>query len=420
MNISTTFQSLGLGARVVSLITAAAIAAPFGLAAAGTATASNGFCVYEGGSTTVEPAITQAKAGFQGANPGCSLRVGTEGSGGGIAGVIGGNDGAITYTAGSFDVGASSRAPKTTGGVNGAGGHAGAGGSVTGNEKDLGYFWKVGGDAMTMMVSSGAAMDFLVNTSSGHPEITPSQISQIYNGTLTFWDGDPTWAARGAPHTAIAPRCRIVGSGSRSDFLSFFNVTAETCASTRLQTSLDDAQAATQDFAIVYSSLANVGYPGTRALWLSGGSGFTKIGGTPGVFVDPTRNNVQNGTYPAPRVLYLTIQKFSNPGVDAINDPNVTKAIAFVNYMASSSGQAAVNTVGFVQVTPFVPVPAYDVNLDGVVTLPDLGQVTSKWGQTNSLTGWTRADVNNDGAITLPDIGSITARWGATGFVAPN
>ena len=411
MKLKLKIRSLGS-----ALITAVVVAAPFGLAVAGTATASNGFCVYEGGSTTVEPALTQAKPGFQSSNPNCSLRVGTEGSGGGIAGLIGGNDGTTTYTAGTFDVAASSRAPKSSGGVNGAGGHAGAGGDVSGNEKNLGYFWKIGGDAMTILVSSGSAMSFLGG------QITATQVHNIFNNGVLYWD-DAALGFSGAPHQLIAPRCRIVGSGSRSDFLSFFKVGGtngtETCSGSRLQTSLDDAQAATQDYSIVYTSLANVGYPGTQALKLSGGAQGLSIG-NPSTFVTPSATNVQNGSYPAPRVLYLAIQKFSNPGIDPINDSNMTKAQALVNYMASSAGQAAVAAVGFVQVTPFVPIPAYDVNLDGVVTLPDLGQITSKWGQSNSMPGWTRADVNNDGVITLPDIGSVTSHWGASGFVAPN
>jgi hypothetical protein len=88
--------------------------------------------------------------------------------------------------------------------------------------------------------------------------------------------------------------------------------------------------------------------------------------------------------------------------------------------MASAAGQGSVANVGFVQVAPFVAIPNYDVNLDGVVSLPDLGQVTGHWGQSNAVPGWIRADANNDGTIALGDIGQITGHWGATGFVAPN
>ena len=374
----------GLGATVVSSVQAA------------------GCTVVEGGSTTVFPALQNAQSGYQSANPGCSLTLGQQGSSAGIAGLIGGTTGGVTFTAGTFDVAASSRAGKTSGGVNG------------GNEKSAANFWKIGGDAMTFAVASSSAMSFLTN-------ITAVQVQGIWNNTCQFWDD----CGLGGPHTGIIARSRDLSSGTYSDMLSFFAITAPQEANVvarvglpRLLTSADDASAATQDFAIVYTSLSNLGFPGTKDLPLSGGAPLSI--GNASTFVTPSALHVQNGTYPAPRVLYMVMQKFTNAGVDGVNATNIVKAEALVNYMASTAGQSSVANVGFVQVAPFVPIPNYDVNLDGVVSLPDLGQVTGHWGQSNSVPGWIRADANNDGTIALGDIGQITGHWGATGFVAPN
>jgi len=60
-----------------------------------------------------------------------------------------------------------------------------------------------------------------------------------------------------------------------------------------------------------------------------------------------------------------------------------------------------------------------DVNLDGAVSILDLGRVTARWGQTSACNGWIRADVNNDGAVSVLDLGRVTGRWGGAGFRAP-
>ena len=132
--------------------------------------------------------------------------------------------------------------------------------------------------------------------------------------------------------------------------------------------------------------------------------------------------SVQNGTYPAPRQLFLAMQKWAVLGGTATSDTSANvKAMDLVNYMLSTAGQTTVAQVGFVNaaVPAAQPVLDYDVNLDGAISLGDLGNITGRWGQTSPCNGWIRADVNNDGGVGLADIGRVTAHWGQVGFVAP-
>jgi ABC-type phosphate transport system substrate-binding protein len=283
----------------------------------------------------------------------------------------------------------------------------------SGTERDKLHAWQVGGDAMVIAVKSTASVS----------QITQAQVDGIWEGTITDWSSIP--GAGGGP---IVPRSRILGSGSYDDFLRLFGVTTALEASTitatglpRLTTSEDEAEAACNNPGqIVYTSLANLltyGPTGTgclKALQLAPGS-------TSG-FVAPSVTTVQNGTYPAPRQLFLALQKFSVVGGAATTDDSANvKAQDLVNYMLTSTGQTAVNQVGFVnQAIPAAqPIPDFDVNLDGGVSVLDLGKITGKWGQTSTCKGWVRADVNNDGGISVLDLGKVTGKWGGAGFQAP-
>jgi len=334
--------------------------------------------ISESGSTTVYPALVQAKSGFEAANGGCTLNLAATGSGAGITDVLNG----------TTDIAASSRPLKA------------------GTESTNLYAWKVGGDAMVIAVRNSAAM-------SGVTSITSAQVASIYSGTLT------SWSALGGSGT-IVPRSRIIGSGSRDDLLRLFGITdvneQATIAATglaRFQTSTQEAtDACNNDNQVVYTSLANLqtygpgGQNCLKALTLDG--------------VAPSVQSVQQGTYPAPRTLFLVLRK-SEIAAASATDSSVTKAMDLVNYMLSSAGQNAVGAVGFVQtaVPSAKPVVDYDVNLDGAVGLADIGAITGKWGQTSTCPGWIRADVTNDGAIGIADIGAITGKWGGVGFVAP-
>ncbi len=373
---------------VASIVTTAAVlSATLAVAAPSIVSAAGGtacpITTLEQGSTTVYPALVAARSGFQSANAGCTLTLAESGSNAGITALING----------TIDIAASSR-PRNA--------------SVT-NENNLNWF-KIGADAMVLVVRGNATMNFISN-------ITLAQVEGIWEGTITNWN------QLGGPNVAIVPRSRATSGGSYSDFLRLFSISsgleATTIANTglpRLNTSEDESTAAcNNDYQITYSSLANL------ALYGPAGSGCLKaltLNGTA-----PSVTSVQNGTYGAPRELFLAMRKNSFAGGTPAADSGLTKAMDLINYMYSTAGQNAVASVGFVQV-PVVSgtrIPNFDVNLDGAVGLADIGQITSKWGQTAAgCNGWIRADVTNDAAVGLADIGQITSRWGGAGFVAPN
>ena len=365
------------------LATAGLLGSTFAVAGAGVASAAGPVCpitIHESGSTTVGPALVQAKPGFEAANGGCTLNIVQSGSGAGLSDLL----------ASTVDIAASSRALNA------------------GTEQTNLYSWLIGRDAMVIAVRGNATMNFINS-------ITSVQVKDIWSGNIT------NWSSLGGPSAPIVPRSRATTSGSYSDLLSLFGITAANEASTisatglaRLQTSQDEATAAcNNNFQIVYTSLANLQTFGP------GGSDCLKALTLDGV--NPSVVTVQNGTYPAKRQLFLAMRKNEFTGASP-SDSAVVKAQDLVNYMRSSAGQAAVGAVGFVQVpvSSTKAVVDFDINTDGAVGLADIGQVTGKWAQSQpGCPGWIRADANNDGAVGLADIGAITGKWGGTGFVAP-
>ena len=385
------FQPLGKLRSLPALLAAAVVmAGTIVVAAPGMAFAA-GQCpitVTEQGSTTVYPALIAAQGGFQSAS-GCTMSITGNGSGAGLTALL----------AGSVNVAASSRTLNA------------------GNEQNGLYAWQIGGDAMVMAVQNSSAMSAVT-------QITQNQVQGIYMGTITNW----SQINASYPNQPIVPRSRITTSGSYSDLLSKFGITAAGEAATiaatglaRFQTSQDEADAACNSpYQVVYTSLANLlayGPSGTnclKALSLSSGSSSN--------YVYPTVTSVQTGTYPVPRQLFLAMRQWSVLGGTGTTDTSANvKAMDLVNYMLSSAGQAYVAQVGFVTATvpSAQPIVDYDVNLDGAIGLGDLGNITGRWGQTSACNGWIRADVNNDGAVGLADIGKVTAHWGQAGFVTP-
>jgi phosphate transport system substrate-binding protein len=354
--------------------------------------AANGQCpitVSESGSTTVYPALQNAQTGFQTAS-GCTLNLVAAGSGAGLTALLGG----------TVNVAASSRVLNS------------------GNEMNNLYAWQIGGDAMVIAVANDSAM-------SAVSQITQNQVQGIYSGTITNWNQ----INAAYPNHTIVARSRITTSGTYSDLLSKFGISASAEAAVvsatglpRLTTSQDEANAAcNNDYQLVYTSLANLqayGPSGSgclKALSMAGGSGTN--------YVAPSVSSVQNGSYPVPRQLFLAVQKFSVIGSTATTDTSANvKAYDLVNYFLSTAGQNSIAAVGFVnQAIPTKPaIPDWDINLDGAIGLADLGNISGRWGQTSSCKGWIRADANNDGAVGLADIGQVTSRWGQVGFVAPN
>jgi phosphate transport system substrate-binding protein len=360
-----------VGAAVVTaglLASSVAVFAPGIVQAAGGTACPNS--VVEAGSTTVYPALVQAQSGFQ-STYGCSITLGQQGSGAGISALNGGT---------STDIAASSR-------------------PLSGSEAAQDYYWQIGGDAMVIAVKAGFCAS----------NITMAQVKGIWEGSITDWNTIDSSCPVG---TTITPRSRTTVSGSYSDLLRIFGISSSLEATTitntglaRLQTSQDEADAACNNAGqVVYTSLANLltfGPSGSNCLKA------LVLGG-----VSPSVSTVQNGTYPAPRQLFLVMRR--NEFTGNASDSGITHAMDLVNYMLSSSGQAAVGFVGFVQqaIPSSKPIAEYDINTDGAVGLADIGAITGKWGQTSTCIGWIRADVNNDGAIGLADIGQVTGHWG--------
>jgi phosphate transport system substrate-binding protein len=381
--LTSTMRSLTGG-----LVAAALLAGTMVVSVPSVATAA-GSCpitVTEQGSTTVGPALVNAQSGFQTAQ-GCTLNITQNGSGTGLSWLL------ANPTTG--DVAASSRPLKT------------------GSEQNNLFAWQIGGDAMVIAVKKTMPIT----------QITMDQVKGIYSGTITDWSSIP-----GAGSGTIIPRSRITGSGSRDDLLRLFGVadaaeqaTITATGLTRLTTSAQESDAACNNAnQIVYTSLANLLLDGPagadclKALQLAAGSTST--------FVAPSVTTVQNGTYPAPRQLFLALTKPSVLGSTATTDNSShVKAMDLVNYMLTSAGQTSVAAVGFVnQAIPAAqPIPDFDINVDGAVGLADLGKVTGKWGESSPCKGWIRSDANNDGAVGLADIGRVTGKWGLPGFQAP-
>jgi ABC-type phosphate transport system substrate-binding protein len=379
---SRTLRSLSATLAAATMLSASLVVAVPG------ATLAASCNVHEEGSTTVFPAIDAAKVTWQGQNAGCTLDLNATGSGNGL-------DGLRTFRAPIQNFTASSRPFNKAA------------------ESDNLWAWKIGGDAMTFQVSNDASMNFIT-------QITAAQVQGIYNGSIT------NWSSLGGPSQAIIADCRIIGSGTRDDMLRLFAITdaaEQGACDSRLTTSSDEATAAATPFHIVYTSLANIGVPATKELKLSGGAPLAI--GNAATFVTPSTLSVSNGTYPAPRELFLAVNKFSTlPANTNTDNTNYVKAYDFINFMASSAGQTFMAGKNFVTVAPFVPFPAADVDLNGVVALGDLGKITNRWATGDSTPGWVRADADKNGTIAIGDIGIVTNKWSLSGpgnaFVAPN
>jgi phosphate transport system substrate-binding protein len=383
-------------AFVATAVSVTLLAGTVAVAAPGNVSASGPSCpitVNQEGSTTVFPALEQAKAGFQAAHDTTLVNVASGSTTGlnALLAFIGGTSTTVRHVA------SSSRPLR-----------------ATGAEPTNLFAWQIGADAMVIAVHRDL----------GISRITVEEVRGIWNGTITNWNQIAGSTISGT----IVPRSRILGSGSRDDHLRLFGIsdTSERATITatglpRLTTSEDEATAVCNNVGQVsYTSLANLltyGPLGTnclKALELAA-AGTTN-------YIAPSTTTVQNGTYPAPRQLFLALPRFSVIGTAATTDDSANvKAQDLVNYMLTSAGQAAVNQVGFVnQPLPAVPpIPDFDVNLDGVVSVLDLGRVTARWGQSSACRGWIRADVNNDRVVSVLDLGRVTARWGGVGFRAP-
>ena len=451
--------------KLVSVAASASIVATslVVVVAPGTAFAA-GVCVQEQGSTTVYPALVHAQPTYQGAvtNPqpawptgqklGCDSNLVANGSGAGKAALM------AYYVSGGSTV------------VDMAASSSPLSGSTTPSESANLMAFQIGGDAMVIAVRN----DNVIN------QITMGDVYNIYNGNVHNWEDLST--PNGKTGT-IVPRARIPGSGTRDDMNRLFKMDRGTVQATspyakiscssgfttcepdvidatglpRLTTSQEEADAVCNSInAIVYTSLANLQLygPGTAGCDAAGHTlkalslqSCTFASTTPfaptgcsGSFVAPSVTSAATGgTYPAKRLLFLTLPKVSvaaakfgtGNGTGWTDRLGLTKAMDIVNYMESTQGQTSVGAQGFIQINVPAkqPIPDADIDLNGGIGLTDIGQITGRWNKTvgagcapadcGQPNGWIRADVDNNGGVGLTDIGKITGQWGAQGFVAP-
>jgi ABC-type phosphate transport system substrate-binding protein len=433
------------------------VASSLAAVAAPTITNAGTQCVVEQGSTTVWPALDNAQANLQAAVSagypswstanalGCDINLTANGSTAGknaVRNYVLDTTGTVART----DLGASSSP---------------LGGADATNMMSF----QIGGDAMVIAVRDDNPVT----------QITAAEVTGIYDGEITTWQ---TLGGANGKTGTIVPRARINASGTRDDMNRLFKMdrgtigtdfASATCGADfvanagtnncepkviwttglpRLTTSADEGAAICSSAdQIAYTSLATLQTYGAangcgnghnmKALPLQGVSYSTYTGtaaswatlAPSGAFVAPsTTTAAAAGTYPAKRQLFLFIPKVpqlqakygtGNPGWT--DDLGNTKAIATINYMLSTAGQASVGAVGFINgfVAAKQPIPDADIDMNGGIGLTDIGQITGRWNSVNSIPGWIRADVDHNGGVGLSDIGKITGNWGATGFVAP-
>ena len=55
------------------------------------------------------------------------------------------------------------------------------------------------------------------------------------------------------------------------------------------------------------------------------------------------------------------------------------------------------------------PIPG-DADLNGMVTIDDLGNLASNWQRTGDAM-WAHGDFNDDGNVTISDLGELASHW---------
>ena len=366
------------------------------------------------GSTTVDPMTQGSVVPFTAAWPTTSMTALSIGSGNGIQDLNSDVNGIGPSALGAShaDIATSSRP------LNG-----GTGGPEPGNELLHNYAWKIALDAFVIGVNgSSGNMNFLAGG------MQKAHLTQIYNAqggiTSLHWD-QLVPAIPGAPHRLIVPRMRITGSGSRPDFNSSIGVSnanedltyqalgGDGGSFPRQVESLGmaDAVNGVNDDQISYTSLSQVStHPNMLIVPISGAP-------SGGPYIVPSGTTVDNGTYPLGRRLFEATHDKAT--VSRVDNTTQVRADDWINFMRSPAGDALIAADGYPTIPPAAvpPIPDWDINLDGVVSLGDLGAVVGRWGASSGCAGWIRPDANNDGKASLGDIGVAIAHWGQDGLI---
>ena len=174
----------------------------------------------------------------------------------------------------------------------------------------------VGFDAICLVVSPDVY-------DSGVTALTKDEVKQIYAGDITNWE------ELGGPNTEIFAIGRRAGSGTRDTFNEIImgSKEAETPA-----ISYDAGESSEVKFSTQRSDNA-IGYMGYS---------FVMTGDTKVISLDnvqPTIENIKNGTYPLARKLYFVTLGEPSPG-----------AKAFIDYILSPEGQKIAEENGFIPI----------------------------------------------------------------------
>jgi phosphate transport system substrate-binding protein len=174
----------------------------------------------------------------------------------------------------------------------------------------------VGFDAICLVVSAYVY-------DSGVTALTRDEVKQIYAGDITNWE------ELGGPNTEIFVIGRRAGSGTKDSFNEIImgSREAETPA-----VSYDAGESSEVKFSTQRSDNA-IGYMGYSFVM----TGDTKVVSLDGV--QPTIENIKNGTYPLARKLYFITLGESSPG-----------AKAFIDYILSPGGQKIAEENGFIPI----------------------------------------------------------------------
>lgn len=247
------------------------------------------------GSTTVYPIATDAAAVFMNLYPQYNVIISAGGSGVGIANV--GN--------GTSNIGMSSRTLTST---------------------DYTSYPKLNA---TAIARDGIAIIISTKNSSmvsTVTQLTTTQVKKIYNGTYTDWN------QVGGPTHAIDVYERESGSGTRSTFESMVMGSTFTYV-----TGIQQANGSPLMNSSVAGDAFGIGYIGIG--FLQGNTAITalKIANATSPYVACTSTTVKAGTYPLSRLLFMIT-----------NGPATDSELAFLNFMVSPLGQAAVVREGFV------------------------------------------------------------------------
>jgi phosphate transport system substrate-binding protein len=174
----------------------------------------------------------------------------------------------------------------------------------------------IGFDAICLVVSPEVY-------DSGVTRITKDELKQIYAGDITNWE------ELGGPNTEIFVIGRKPGSGTRD---TFDETIMESKESETPGTIIEAADSSEVKTAIQGSDNA-IGYVGYSYVM----KGDTKVVSLDGI--QPTIENIKNGTYALARKLYLITLGEPKPG-----------AKAFIDYILSSDGQKIATENGFIPI----------------------------------------------------------------------